>query len=104
MEQLMFTNKWVKRFLDLALHISEWSQDPSTKVASVIVSPDKRVVSLGFNGYAAGIPDDDLDNREEKIKKIVHSEMNALLFAGKPVRGFALFCTNFPCSQCKIYI
>ena len=51
-------DKWDMRFLALAEHISEWSKDPSTQVGAVIThSRSKRVISLGFNGFPAGVED-----------------------------------------------
>lgn len=43
--------KWHKRFYDLAVHVSAWSKDPSTKVGACVVNDDNQVLSLGFNGF-----------------------------------------------------
>ena len=53
----MELSKWDRRFLGLAAHVSAWSKDPSTQVGSVVTN-DKRVVSLGFNGFPQGMSDD----------------------------------------------
>ena len=37
--------KWDLRFIELAKLVSTWSKDPSTKVGSVIVRPNKTVAS-----------------------------------------------------------
>jgi len=93
--------KWDKRFLALAKHVAEWSKDPSTKVGSVIVRPDKRVVSLGYNGFPTGVEDDDrLNDRETKLMMISHAERNALDNCDVPVRGYTLYTTLYPCSDC----
>jgi dCMP deaminase len=42
---------WDLRFLTLAKTVSTWSKDPSTKVGAVIVDKNRRVVSLGYNGF-----------------------------------------------------
>ena len=34
-------DKWDKRFLELAKHISLWSKDPSKKVGCVVVGEDR---------------------------------------------------------------
>lgn len=96
------TDKWHLRFLRLAREVSTWSKDPSTKVGCVIVSPDRRVVSLGFNGLPAGIRDsaDRLADREVKLALTLHAEENALLFAKGSVAGCAAYVTRHPCSQC----
>lgn len=96
-------DKWDLRFLDLAKFVSGWSKDPSTQVGAVIVDPDKRIVSLGYNGFPMGISDDDsrLSNRETKYKIIIHAECNALLFANTNLLGYSLYTYPFmPCPRC----
>ena len=57
-------NKWDANFLTLANTVCMFSKDPSTKVGAVIVDDDKRVVSIGYNGFPKAIKDDyRLDNR-----------------------------------------
>lgn len=99
----MFDKKWDFFFLGLAEHISTASKDPSTKVGAVIVAPDRRVVSMGYNGLPRGVEDtpERLNNRELKYQLIVHAERNALLFAREPLDGYTLYTTPFaPCSVC----
>ena len=83
-------DKWDHRFLALAEHISNWSKDPSTQVGAVIThTRSKRVVSMGFNGFPAGVEDtrERLDDRETKYEMVVHAEQNALMFAGDRAEG-----------------
>ena len=70
-------------FLELAKLASTRSKDPSTKTGAVIVRPNKTVVSVGFNGFPQGMPDDEelYKDRDEKYSRIVHCEVNALIFA-----------------------
>ena len=98
----MIVKKWDLRFIEMARNAARWSKDPSTQVGSVIVDDDKRVVSVGYNGFPKGIADNErLDNREEKYKVIVHAERNALLFANKDVKGCHIYtCPFMPCSVC----
>lgn len=95
-------DKWDYNFLELAKTVSTFSKDPSTKVGAVIVDDDHRVVSIGFNGFPKGIKDDHrLEDREMKYKLIVHAETNALLFAGRSVKGCTLYTWPFmPCCRC----
>ncbi|HQR41672.1 MAG TPA: hypothetical protein PLX97_03285, partial [Gemmatales bacterium] len=79
-------NKWHERFLGMARLVATWSKDDSTGVGAIIVSPDHRVVSVGFNGYPKGVNDVIL-NREQKLARTIHAEANALHFAGKDVSG-----------------
>ena len=93
---------WDTRFLDMAELVSSWSKDPSTKVGAVIVDQERRVVSLGYNGFPKGVLDDDrLNKRETKYKIIVHAECNALLFAGRPLTQCSMYTHPFmPCPTC----
>ena len=97
-------NKWDKRFLELAKLVSTWSKDPSTGIGAVITNNKNRIISLGFNGYPHGIKDEGLENREEKLYRIIHAEQNALAFAFRSVEGCTLYCTHCPCSQCASMI
>jgi len=101
-ESLYLTfNKWDIRFIELATFISDWSKDPSTKVGAVIIDGSHRILSVGFNGYPQHIPDDDLHDRERKYAKIIHAEMNALLFAQRNMSGCTIYVYPMaPCSQC----
>lgn len=98
----MNKEKWDKRFLELAFHVSQWSRDPSTKTGAVIVSDRKRVVSMGYNGLPRGVADTDerYNDRETKYKFISHAERNALDNAECSIVGATLYATHFPCVEC----
>jgi dCMP deaminase len=100
-------DKWDGRFLSLAQLVSTWSKDPSTKVGAVIVRPDRTVASLGFNGFPQSM-DDNLvfyTDREKKYSRIVHGEINALIFAHESVKGYILYTYPFiPCDRCVVQI
>lgn len=99
----MERNKWNKRFIDLAKSIAQYSKDPNTKVGAVIVDDDKRIVSMGYNGFPRRVLDleDRLNNREEKLKYIVHAELNAILNAKRDVDGMIIYVyPYFPCNEC----
>lgn len=95
---------WDRRYLELCKHISGWSKDPSSKVGAVIVDPEyNNIVSLGFNGLPRGVEDtvERLSVRSTKLRMVVHGEMNALIFAARPVRGCKLYTYPWhPCAQC----
>jgi dCMP deaminase len=96
--------KWDLRFLALAKHVSTWSKDPSTQTGAVIVDAERRIVSVGYNGFAKGVNDapKQYANRELKYKMIIHGEVNALLFAGRAtLEGCTLYNWPLgPCAQC----
>ena len=96
------TTVWDSRLLEMAELVASWSKDPSTKVGAVIVDEDRRVLSLGYNGFPLGLSDDKrLDNRELKYKMIVHAECNALLFCSEPPVGATIYTYPFmPCPKC----
>ena len=99
----MLKDGWDLRFLSLAKHISTWSKDPSTKVGSVLIDENKRVVSMGYNGFPAQIRDDAEHylNRDLKLKKVVHAEANAIVFAQRDLSESTLYVWPFmPCSNC----
>ena len=100
------SEKWDRRFLELATTVAGWSKDPSTKVGSVIVRPDKTVAALGFNGFPRVMPDtpENYENREEKYSRVIHAEMNALLQAREPVKGYTAYVTLLPCDRCLVHL
>ena len=99
------SEKWDKRFLALALHISDWSKDPSTKVGCVVVGVDREIRSTGFNGFPRGIDDsfERLNDRNQKYPMICHAEENAIMHAariGLSLKGAIAYVTWPPCSRC----
>lgn len=97
---------WHKRFLSLAEHIATWSKDPSSQIGAVIVDPHKRIISMGYNGFPAGVCDDDrLHIREVKYKIVLHAEENAIIFAKRDLTGCVLYVSGLPpCSHCASLI
>lgn len=98
--------KWDRRMLEVANLVATWSKDPSTKVGAVIARPNYTICSTGYNGFPRGIDDypDLYADRDEKVDRILHAEMNALLVAPEPVTGYTLFTTFFPCKHCALSV
>jgi dCMP deaminase len=98
--------------LKLANEIAQRSKDPSTKVGAVIWDPkDKRVISLGYNGFPDNVPDTEevWNNRTDtsalmKYDLVIHAEMNAILNARCDLRGKQIFVTHMPCPTCAKHI
>ena len=90
--------KWDKRFLELARFYAQWSKDPSTQVGCVIAKGNNQI-SQGYNGYPKRVADNDLDNRELKYRKIIHAEVNAILFARTDLTDCTLY--NWPLPPCE---
>ncbi len=98
-----YLGKWDWRFIEAAKFFAQWSKDPSTKVGAVIVDRDRRIVSVGYNGFPKGCSDapELYADREVKYRRVVHAERNALLFACRSVKGCTAFTWPFaPCSAC----
>jgi len=95
--------KWELRYLEMAKLVSTWSKDQSTKVGAVIVDSDNTVISVGFNGLPRRIQDTDqrLNNRDVKLKMIIHAEINAIITAKRPLNNTTIYTYPFmSCSQC----
>ena len=100
--------KWDHYYLDLAKQVSLGSKDPSTQAGAVIAGPRHEVISVGFNGFPQGMPDlpELYENREEKYSRIIHCEMNALIFANRMIpEGSTLY--TYPimsCDRCVVHM
>ena len=99
----MGDDHWRDRFFALARLVATWSKDPSTQVGAVIVRPDRTIVSVGYNGFPRGTDDHHqlLNNRETKLRRTVHAEVNAILTAKQDLSGCTLYVTPLhPCASC----
>ena len=100
-------NKWDKRFMKLAEHVSGWSKDPSTKVGCCIADSKNRVVSLGYNGFPRGVDDSEemYKDREVKLQRTIHAEANAILFSGQDLSDCTIYVYPLPsCAGCTATI
>lgn len=97
---------WNTRMLALAELTATWSKDPSTQVGAVITDPANRVISQGFNGMPRGVEDDPdvLADRDEKLRRTIHAEVNAILFARRSLEGCTIYVTHPPCARCAAVI
>jgi dCMP deaminase len=96
------SNKWDRRFLDLAHLVSTWSKDTSTQVGAVIVNNTQRIVSVGYNGPPRETNDGEavMGDRDERLRRTIHAEVNAVLFSQGSLEGCSLYCTHPPCARC----
>lgn len=98
---------WDHYFLRLARLTATASKDPSTRVGAVIVDPERRVVSTGYNGAARGVRDDPerLADRDTRLRITIHAEVNAILFARRDLADCVLYTFPFaPCSPCAAVV
>ena len=96
---------WEEYFMGVAMLAARRSKDPNTQVGACIVSPDKIIVSTGYNGMPKGCSDDEFpwerEGEETKYPYVVHAELNAVLNAnGRDLRDCSLYVALFPCNEC----
>lgn len=101
----MFSDKWHKRFMEVAELVSTWSKDPSTKVGAIVVGPDREIRSTGYNGLVRGVDDDKPERLERPTKYdfFEHAERNAVYNAcliGASLKGCVIYVTSMPCPDC----
>lgn len=92
--------RWWKRYINLAKEVATWSEDRSTKVGAVIVSPDNRIISVGYNGFPVGVDQhkDWRHTRPAKYGFTEHAERNAIYNADCSLAGCTMFMNFTPCS------
>ena len=98
---------WDNYFMSIAVIASLRSVDPNSKVGSVIVSPENKILGVGYNGFVTGIDESKLSLSRDgtwlssKYPYIVHSEVNAIVNSVvQSLRSSRLYCTLFPCNDC----
>jgi dCMP deaminase len=89
---------WEEYALELASVAALRSEDPYLKVGACILRHENSVASLGYNGAPAGI-EIDWEDRDERRKRVVHAEVNALRYV-RPNECYLLACTHLPCNDC----
>lgn len=94
--------EWDTFFYMMAVHAATMSKDPDRKVGAVLVSPDRRQVSPGYNGFPPEVPDlpSSLADKDFKLAHMVHAERNCLEQAPFKAEGCSLYVTRFPCYSC----
>ena len=98
---------WDEYFMGIAVLSALRSKDPNTKVGAVIVSPDNKVISIGYNGMPRQLDEDSLswnkgEGLDSKYLYVCHAEFNAILNTqvGGTLKGATLYVTLFPCNEC----
>ena len=98
---------WDEYFMGVAKLSGMRSKDPNTQVGACIVSPDNKILSMGYNGFPKGCSDDvfpwarEGDDLETKYAYVTHSELNAILnYTGPSLYGARIYVTLFPCNEC----
>lgn len=99
----MLRPDWDTYFMGAAYWAATRATCNRKHVGAVIVSPEKRIVATGYNGAPRGMPScDDVEHElvDGHCVRTIHSEANAITFAGTSARGCAIYCTCSPCYDC----
>ena len=98
---------WDEYFMGIAILSAMRSKDPNTQVGACIVSPDRKIVGVGYNGFPTGCSDDELpwaregDWIDTKYPYVCHAELNAILNSSiTSLKGSTLYVALFPCNEC----
>ncbi len=95
------TREWDLYFLKMTKLVASKSKDTSTKCGSVIVSPEHKVLSTGYNGLCRGCKyTSDRMERPEKYFWFEHAERNAIYNADVSLNGSTMYCSFLPCMDC----
>lgn len=98
---------WQQYFMGVAKLSAYRSKDPNTQVGACIVSPENKIVGVGYNGLPWGCEDNKFpwqvregDLYETKYPYVVHAELNAILNSIDKLQGCAIYVSLFPCHEC----
>jgi dCMP deaminase len=91
---------WDEYAITLARAAATRSEDPYIKVGAVALRSDHSVASLGYNGAPSGV-ELDWSNRDERRKRVLHAEANALRYVQPgELSGGLIATTHLPCLEC----
>ena len=98
---------WDQYFMGVAKLSAYRSKDPNTQVGACIVSPENKIVGVGYNGLPWGCEDDQFpwqqregDMYDTKYPYVVHAELNAILNSIHQLKGCRIYVSLFPCHEC----
>lgn len=106
---------WDEYFLKLATSVAERADCRRSKVGAVIVAPDHRVISTGYNGSPPGAAsclagecprglmsaDECPSGSDYRNCIALHAERNAILYATRErLDGATIYITRAPCDWC----
>lgn len=98
---------WDEYFMGVSLLSARRSKDPNTQVGACIVNCEKRILSVGYNGFPAGCSDDEFpwerqgEELDTKYPYVCHAELNAILNCRTAnLSGSKIYVALFPCNEC----
>ena len=97
---------WDEYFMGVAVLSSKRSKDPNTQVGACIVSQDKLIIGVGYNGTPRGWEDKDFpwgrdgEYLDKKYPYVIHAELNAILNSTRNLHDSTMYVTEFCCNEC----
>lgn len=85
--------------LRLASVASSRSEDPFLQCGAAVIRTDGTVAALGYNGAPPHVTIDWSD-RNERRKRVIHAEANALRYLSPTDNVDFIACTHLPCLEC----
>ena len=112
MDEILTRPDWRTWFMELAFVTAKRGSCRRKQVGAIIVRDrDKAVVSGGYNGAPAGMPDClevgcemRMVGDKESCVRTIHAESNALDRAGPMNEPHTMYCTVIPCRDCALRI
>jgi len=108
-ERTLMILKQDRYYINLAFEIAKGSKCLRAQYGSVIVHPEGHIIATGYNGKPAGSQNDHICYRvglppnAPKENCCLHSESNAIMFAGRErCKGATLYVSGVPCNDCGL--
>jgi len=81
-------------------HANKHSKDPSTKVGAALIHRSGDMAFFTHNQLPVGTPEETWQDRESKLRLVIHAETAALLGAPFDPSGATIFVNRPPCERC----
>lgn len=98
---------WDEYFMGISILSAQRSKDGNTQVGACIVSPENKILSVGYNGMPIGCNDDEMPWEREgepldtKYPFVCHAELNAILNRSTgSLKNAKIYVSLFPCNEC----
>ena len=98
---------WDEYFMGISILSAQRSKDGNTQVGACIVSPENKILSVGYNGMPIGCNDDEMPWEREgepldtKYPFVCHAELNAILKRSTgSLKNAKIYVSLFPCNEC----
>ena len=91
---------WIEWGMNIALAVSDRSEDPWAKVGAIVMTPEHLILGLGYNGAPSGI-EIDWSSKDSRRPFVIHAELNALRMTNPiQAKDGILITTRHPCAPC----